>query len=175
MQQAVEIISRGNTLRGMVNIPDNIIGKVPTVIILHGFGGNKMGPHFIFVKLSRLLERIGIASVRFDFAGSGESDGEFSDMTISGELSDAENILQYIQTLDFVDTKNIAIVGFSMGGAIAAMLAAEYKKYIHSLCLWAPAGNMGEIVLKDWIGSKYPEFEKNDSVVPLFLIKFISC
>jgi len=175
MQQAVEIISNGNILRGMVNKPDDIIGKVPTVIILHGFGGNKMGPHFIFVKLSRLLETIGIASVRFDFAGSGESDGEFSEMTVSGELCDARSILQYVKTLDFVDTKNIAIVGFSMGGAIASMLAAEYKKYIHSLCLWAPAGNMGEIVLKDWIGSKYPEFEKNDSVVPLFLIKFISC
>lgn len=163
MQQAVEIISKGNTLRGMINKPSNIIEKVPTVVILHGFAGNKLGPHFIFVKLSRLLESIGIASVRFDFAGSGESDGEFSDMTISGELIDAENIFQYVKTLDFVDTKKIAIVGFSMGGAIASMLAAQYKQEIHSLCLWSPAGNMGEIVLKDWIGSKYSDLKKDGS------------
>ena len=160
MQQAVEIISRGNTLRGMIIKPDNILGKIPVVLLLHGFGGNKMGPHFIFVKLCRLLERMGIASVRFDFAGSGESDGDFSNMTISDELKDAQNILNFIKSLDFIDKTNIAVLGFSMGGAIASILASENKEDIHSLCLWSPAGNMGEIVINHWIGDKY-----NDALI----------
>jgi len=158
MQKAVEIKSQGLTLRGMLHIPENIEEKVPIVLILHGFAGNKMANHFMFVKLSRILEREGIASVRFDFGGSGESDGDFLDMTISGELADAKNILNYVKKLEFVDKNRIGVVGLSMGGAVASMLAGDKKNDIHTLCLWAPAGNMGEIVIDDFIGEKYEEF-----------------
>jgi len=147
MQKAVEIQSRGLTLRGMLHFPENVSGKVPIVLIFHGFTGNKMEPHFIFVKLSRLLESKGIASVRFDFGGSGESDGDFKDMTISRELEDAINILDYAKTLDFVDTSRIGVVGLSMGGAVGGMLAGERKEDIRTLCLWAPAANMKDITI----------------------------
>lgn len=147
MQKAVEIQSRGLTLRGMLHLPDGVSGKIPMIPIFHGFTGNKMEPHFIFVKLSRILEAKGIASVRFDFGGSGESDGDFIDMTISKELEDAKAILNYVKALDFVDTARIGVVGLSMGGAVASMLAGDCKEDIQSLCLWAPAGNMGELVI----------------------------
>ena len=98
MQKAVEIESRNLTLRGMLHIPDNAPGKVPVVCIFHGFTGTKVEPHFIFVKLSRRLEKTGIASLRFDFGGSGESDGDFEDMTILTELDDAKAILDYAKS-----------------------------------------------------------------------------
>ncbi|MBU3100525.1 MULTISPECIES: alpha/beta hydrolase [Clostridium] len=162
MQKVVEIDSENLRLRGMLHIPENINNKVPIVIIFHGFCGDKMGPHFIFVKLSRLLEKAGIACIRFDFAGSGESDGDFIDMTMDTELKDANNILNYVRTLDFVDNDRIGIVGLSMGGAIASMLAGERKSDIETLCLWAPAGNMGEIILeKHYIGAGFEEFMQN--------------
>jgi alpha/beta superfamily hydrolase len=148
MQRAVEVQSRNLTLRGMLHIPDGVTGKVPIVCIFHGFTGNKMEPHFIFVKLSRMLEAKGIASVRFDFGGSGESDGDFIDMTISNELEDAKTILNYAKALDFVDTNKIGIIGLSMGGAVASMLAGNCRADIQALCLWAPAGNMGELVMR---------------------------
>lgn len=161
MQKSIEIKSRNLTLRGMINTPDEAFGKLPTIIILHGFGGNKMGPHFMFVKFSKILADLGYASVRFDFAGSGESDGEFINMTLSGELEDAENILEYVKSLDFVDTQKIGVVGFSMGGAVASMLAGIHSKDIKALCLWSPAGNMSEIVVNDFIGQGYAQFLDN--------------
>lgn len=160
MQEAIEIKSRNQTLRGMLHIPDQADGKIPVIIILHGFGGNKMGPHFMFVKLSRLLEELGFASIRVDFAGSGESDGEFINMTLSGELEDAENILLYAKSLKFADTERIGVVGFSMGGAVASMLAGKHRDEIKALSLWAPAGNMAEIVINDFIGKAYGDFLK---------------
>jgi alpha/beta superfamily hydrolase len=116
-----------------------------------------MESHLIFVKLSRYLEKMGIASVRFDFAGSGESDGDFVDMTISGELSDAHNILDFVKTLDFIDSDRIGLVGMSMGGAIASMLAGQRNSEIKSLCLWAPAGTMADTISERYVGERLPE------------------
>jgi hypothetical protein len=148
MQKAVEMKSQGLTLRGMLHMPDNAAGKVPAVTIFHGFTGNKMEPHFIFVKLSRMLEKKGIASVRFDFGGSGESDGDFIDMTLSGEILDAHNILDFVKQLDGIDPERLGAVGLSMGGAVASALAGQRKDDIKCLCLWAPAGNMGELIMR---------------------------
>ena len=66
MQKAVELRSQGLTLRGMLHMPDNTTHKVPVVVLFHGLTGSKMAPHFIFVKLSSMHEKKGIASVRFE-------------------------------------------------------------------------------------------------------------
>lgn len=150
MQKAVEVQSRNLTLRGMLHVPDNASGKIPVVCIFHGFTGTKVEPHFIFVKLSRLLEKEGIASVRFDFGGSGESDGDFSGMTLYTELDDANAILDYARSLPFADAGRIGVVGLSMGGTIASVLAGDRREDIAALCLWAPAGNMGELITRGW-------------------------
>ncbi|MGE5614239.1 MAG: alpha/beta hydrolase [Bacillota bacterium] len=146
MQKAVEMVSQGLTLRGMLHMPDKSEGNVPVVVLFHGFTGNKMEPHFIFVKLSRMLEKKGIASVRFDFGGSGESDGDFVNMTLSGEVRDAHNILDYVKQLDGIDTGRIGAAGLSMGGAVASILASERNDEIKCLCLWAPAGNISALL-----------------------------
>ena len=60
------------------------------------------------MSFSRLLARQGIASARFDFLGSGESDGEFQDMTLSGEIADAGAILDWLGRVRGVDRRLIA-------------------------------------------------------------------
>lgn len=145
MQKPFELINNGLTLRGMLHIPDGVPGRIPGVVIYHGFTGNKMEPHFAFVKLSRELERAGIASIRPDFGGSGESDGDFRDMTVDTELSDAKAVLQYLRGLDFIDTGRIGICGLSMGGYIGGITAGDSRDLVKSLCMWAPAGNIKEI------------------------------
>ncbi|MPQ31721.1 alpha/beta hydrolase [Clostridium estertheticum] len=71
-------------------------------------------------------------------------------------------MLNYVRTLNFVDNDRIGIVGLSMGGAIASMLAGERKSDIETLCLWAPTGNMGEIILdKHYIGANFEKFRQN--------------
>lgn len=143
-------------------MPEGENKKAPIVIIYHGFCGDKMGPHFMFVKLCRNLEALGIASIRFDFSGSGESDGEFIDMTLGTEISEANNILDYVENLDFVDKEKIGILGFSMGGAIASVIAGDRKDEINTLCLWSPAGNMDKIILSDtYVGDKLDDFLEN--------------
>lgn len=146
MQNAIELAVDGLTLRGMLHKPDNTAPSYPVVAIYHGFTGQKAERHFVFVRLSRALAAAGLASVRFDFSGSGESDGEFAGMTLSGEVAEAKAILDYARSLPFADRSRVFVVGFSMGGAVASVVAGEAPDRVRALVLWAPAGNMPELI-----------------------------
>ncbi|WP_094551670.1 alpha/beta hydrolase [Petroclostridium xylanilyticum] len=144
MQQAIELRCDGLTLRGMIHIPELGKSKYPFVAIYHGFTGNKMEPQFMFVRLSRELEKAGVGSVRFDFSGSGESDGLFEEMSVSNEIKEAKHIFKFMSELEYADKNNLFMVGLSMGGLVASVAAPEVDR-VKALVLWAPAGNMAEI------------------------------
>lgn len=139
MEQYVECESRGLTLRGMLHIPDGHEGTVPFVILFHGFCDDRNEINFVHTELSRRLCQRGIASVRFDFAGSGESDGRFEDMTVSNEVADGQAILDYVLGLGFVDRRRVAIHGLSLGGCVASMVAGLRNEDVCALSLWCPA------------------------------------
>lgn len=132
---------RNIKIRGVVNKPD-FSGKFPCVVFCHGFTGNKIEHHFMFVDIARALEKLNIAAVRFDFTGSGESDGNFKEMTITTEVEDCEAVLEYCKTLDYVDRENINILGFSMGGTIAIINSAKHLDIIKNTILISPATDM---------------------------------
>lgn len=143
MEKYVELDTGKGILRGMLHIPDTeTTGKFSGVILYHGFSGARMEPGFMFVRFSRLLAEHNIASVRFDFLGSGESDGSFTDMTFSNEVEQASFILDYFKNLDVIDEDNIILLGLSMGGALAGYLSGMRSSELKGLVLWAPAGEM---------------------------------
>ncbi len=139
----------------MVHIPEQGKSPYPGVILYHGFGGNRMEPSFIFVRLSRLLMANGIASVRFDFLGSGESDGDFEEMTFSSEIEDGFDILDYFSGRPEIDRQRIFLLGSSMGGSIAGYVAGSKGSRgskvpeIKGLILWAAAGEMKELAREE--------------------------
>ncbi len=140
MQHYCEIPTPKGTLRGFFHKPNQ--DKHPVCLIFHGFTGQKTGTKFSYVQLSRMLEAKGIASFRFDFLGSGESDGNFVDMTFQDELSCARVILE--ECLKMENCTEIYVLGHSMGGAIASELAKLYPNVIKKMVLWAPAFNLPE-------------------------------
>ena len=77
MVRYIEVENRkGKILRGFLNLPDGV-AHPPVVLNLHGFGGSLSGYKYAHTHLARTLEVEGIACMRFDFYGCGESDGEF--------------------------------------------------------------------------------------------------
>ena len=129
--------SRRKTLRGMIHLPagTNARRRVPGVLFFHGFTGDRMESHWIFIKCARALAREGMASLRFDFYGSGESDGEFREMTLTGEIGDAMSAAKFLRSQKAVDSARIGICGLSMGGAVAACVARRARA--RSLVLWS--------------------------------------
>ncbi|KEO82276.1 alpha/beta hydrolase [Tumebacillus flagellatus] len=147
MQRAIELAFDGKTLRGMEHVPENAAGgRVPAVILYHGFTANKLQNHRMFWKLSRELEQLGAAAFRYDFLGSGESDGHFEEMTVSGEIAEAHAILDAVRQDPRIDENRIVLLGISMGGLVASVVAGDRPQEVRDLILLCPAGNMYDIV-----------------------------
>ena len=112
----------------------------PIAVLMHGFMANKkLEP---LKSIANELENRGIASLRFDFDGHGESEGRFRDMTVLTELEDARRVIDYVRRAGAYDS--IALVGHSQGGVVAGMIAGELGDEIKALVQLAPAA-----VLKD--------------------------
>ena len=130
----------GLTLKGTLERPTGS-GKCPITIIFHGLmssrGVGKGGMHDILTQ--KLLKR-GIAVIRFDFNGHGESGGEFEDMTVYGEILDAMAIMEYVRQLDWVS--EIYIAGHSQGALVGGMTAGYYRELVKKLVLMAPAATI---------------------------------
>jgi uncharacterized protein len=137
MERLIEFANRaGHQLRGMIHLPEET-GRIPApgVVLFHGFTGDRLESHWLFVKCSRALARAGLASLRFDFFGSGESEGEFREATLETEIGDAEDAVDFFGRQDGVDSGRIGLLGLSLGGAVAALTAERVGA--RALVLWS--------------------------------------
>ena len=111
--------------------------RCPMVVLCHGFGGRKEGQ--LFELIADSLQAHGVASIRFDFNGHGESEGRFEEMTVPNEIEDAKHVIEYVRDLRYVS--DVALAGHSQGGVVAAMTAGELEQGdIKAVALMAPAG-----------------------------------
>ncbi len=142
----ISIKRDGLTLRGDLLKPDGK-EKCPAAIIFHGLMSDRGNVRRnLFTKIAdRLLEK-GIAVIKFDFDGHGESDGDFSDMNVYSEILDAAKVIDYVRNLDFVT--DIYIVGHSQGALVGGMIAGYYREYVSKLVMLAPAATIKDDALK---------------------------
>jgi uncharacterized protein len=136
METNVRFKSCGYNLSGVLHIPVKGELPYPVVVMFHGFTGNKSEGHFIFTKTARCLSDKGIAVLRFDFMGSGDSEGRFEDMTLYTEMKDGESALNFILQDKRFNKNRVGILGLSMGAITASFIASEYRT--KALILWSP-------------------------------------
>ena len=155
MIKHVEIANKsGKMLRGYLDYPDNFNGEI--VVMFHGFTGNKTEHAKHFLNFSRIISKYGYASLRMDFFGNGESDGEFYDFTMDTLIDDAKVIVECAFNLQGV--KKVTLMGFSMGGAVATYLSGKLGNRISKLLLWSAAVNINDLIKKH-----YEDAVKNES------------
>jgi len=133
----IQMENEGLKMHGVLHKPYGIT-KGPGVLFCHGFGGHKVGKYRLYVLLAERLSKMGISSLRFDFRFNGDSEGDFDNMTIAGEISDTLVAIDYLRSCDQVDPARIGIFGKSLGGIVAVRAAAKIGD-VKSLALWAPA------------------------------------
>lgn len=141
----VTIDRQGVPIAGTLNLPDGVENP-PVVLMLHGFTGSRNefpvagGDVGLFTHAAAKLAEAGIASLRIDFAGSGQSGGAWADTTFSSQIADAVAAFDYLQTLGRVDGARVAILGYSQGGLVASHVA-QHRPEADSVVLWAPVTN----------------------------------
>ena len=139
----------GHTLAGTFTRPRSG-GPFPAVVLISGSGPQDrdealMG-HRPFLVLSDHLTRRGIAVLRFDDRGVGESTGDFGSATTEDFATDALAGVAYLKSRDDVDPGAIGLAGHSEGGLIAPM-AAVRSSDVSYIVLMAGTGVNGEQIL----------------------------
>ena len=107
----------------------------PCAILSHGFTVDGTESHRMFLKLADHLAAKGIIAINFDYRGSGYSDGDFEDLTITREIEDLKTVVEYVVSMQEVDKDRIIVIGQSLG-SYAAILALHSDKRIKAFVLW---------------------------------------
>ena len=136
IREAITLINEGKKIFAILHRPLHS-SPVPAIVICPGFAGSKCGKFRLFVTLGKELAKRGIAVLRFDYRGAGDSEGEFSEITLEGKISDTLKCLDFLAHDPRIDADRLGLLGRSLGGAIAVLAAGRYKT-IKSLALWAP-------------------------------------
>lgn len=131
-------------------------GKFPVVVGCHGFTANKNGSKL--TELSKRLPEEGIALLRFDFSGLGESEGDFAETTIGKNAQELHSAIEFVKTLEFVDKDRIGVFGSSMGGMVT-LVEASSNPDIKAISLAAPACKF-DYPVRHYTPEQLREFEK---------------
>jgi len=128
-------------LAGTLTIPEGD-GPFAAVLLIAGSGAldrdESMNGHRPFLVLADRLTRSGLAVLRVDKRGVGESEGELRVATTTDLAMDAEAAFTYLETRAEVDSSRIGMVGHSEGGLIACMLAARNRAVAFLVLMAAP-------------------------------------
>ena len=100
-------------------------GRSPTLMFLPGYASDMDGTKAL--ALDAFAEQSGLAMLRFDYSGTGLSDGAFEDGTLGGWLDEA------LHLLDNLVSGPVILVGSSMGGWIALLMAKERPERVRSM------------------------------------------
>lgn len=114
--------------------------ELPLVVLCHGFTGNRQGDGH-FAPLAEDLAAHGIATVRLDFAGCGDSTEPYANYTLANMAADVDSVIGYMQAS--YGTGKTALVGHSMGGRLASLYPQLGQYPVTALALWSPANGTG--------------------------------
>lgn len=125
---------RGERVFAAHHIPDRAARGI--AVLCHPLGEEKLWAHRVFVSLARELARGGIAVLRVDCRGEGDSDREFQASDLD---SRAEDIALAIDTMRawHPSAHDITLIGLRFGAAVAAAAAAA-RNDVSRLVLWDP-------------------------------------
>jgi alpha-beta hydrolase superfamily lysophospholipase len=110
----------GLQLRGTLVAPDRPAGQA--VVLVHGGGVTREEGGF-FARLATGLAEAGVASLRFDLRGHGQSQGRQEDLTLSAVLNGIHVALRHVG--EATGAQVVSLLGASFGGGICAYYTAK--------------------------------------------------
>jgi pimeloyl-ACP methyl ester carboxylesterase len=150
--EKIKIKNGKNTIGATLVLPKDFSESTSIVVLASGSGPQNrdceiMG-HKPFWVIADHLVKNGIASLRFDDRGVGESSGVFADADLSDFASDVVACVKYLRKEKKYKTHKIGLAGHSEGGMHTLMAATSYKKVDFIIQLSAAGTNGGEVLIE---------------------------
>ena len=144
-EQDVKFANLGDdiTLAGTLTYPESG-GPFPAAILISGAGPQDrneegFGGHRFFQVLADDLTKRGIAVLRYDDRGVGESTGSQEKATSADLAEDVKAAFQFLKTCSFINPQKIGLIGHSEGGFIAQIVASELGEIAYIVLMAGPA------------------------------------
>jgi len=110
---------RGEKLAGVLHLPGEG-SSLAGAVLCHGMESTKSSAKI--VAMSDALRERGLTGLRFDFAGSGESAGDFADISYSRQVDDLSAAVAHLMA---TGVKRVGLIGSSMGGSVVLLFAGS--------------------------------------------------
>jgi pimeloyl-ACP methyl ester carboxylesterase len=135
---AETVVTLDQGVVGTLSVPEG--GATgPAVVMLHGFASSRDEIGGIFAAQAAALAEAGIASLRIDFRGYGDSTSVTeASITIDRMLEDSAIARAHLASVDGVDDERVGVLGYSFGAAIAMLDQQNYP----AIVTW---GQMGDL------------------------------
>ncbi len=124
----------GIRLHAKLDRPEGL-EKTPLCIIVHGLTGYMEEEHI--VAISAAMNDFGIATLRVELYGHGQSDGAFEDHDLAKWLHNLDTVTDYAKSLDFVT--DLYLCGHSQGGLAVVIQAGRRPEEYKAILPLAPA------------------------------------
>ncbi len=164
-QAAISFTSKGLTLEGIISTPEGLPAPYPAVVVCHPhprLGGDMHNA--VVLAVCRAADGRGMATLRFNFRGVGESEGQPGDGR--GEQEDVRAALDVLRRWPGMDRGRLALAGYSFG---ASVVLGGIQGYRAARCLVFIAPPLSAVRESRVKGDKRPKLfvvGSNDRIAP---------
>lgn len=140
------------TLAGTLTAPEGD-GPHPAVVLVSGSGpqdrNSELMGHRLFHVLADHLTRQGIAVLRYDERGVGESEGpSFPASTTEAYARDAASATRFLKEHSRVDAERVGLIGLSEGGLVGPMVHTQHEPLAFLVLMAGPAVPGRDIIIE---------------------------
>ena len=161
MRQDIEFKTKDDvTLRGWHYLPDNRGGKLPTIVMAHGFSAVK---EMYLDRFAEAFVHAGLASLVFDNRNFGASDGEpRQEIDPWQQVRDYRDAITYAETLAETDPERIGIWGSSYSGGhvlVVGAIDSRVRCVVSQVPLISGHANARRLIRADFIAGLQKMFD----------------
>ncbi|MDP6420118.1 MAG: hypothetical protein QF672_02165 [SAR202 cluster bacterium] len=164
-QAAISFRSKRLTLDGVLSTPEQSNGDPAAVLVCHShptLGGSMSDP--VVMAICQAADGAGMATLRFNFRGVGESEGKFTNGEEEGH--DVKAALDTLRKWPGIDGDRVAIAGYSLG---AAIILDDLKRLKRAQAIALVVPTVASLRNPKFVGDKRPKLVvagQNDKVAP---------
>ncbi|MEG2420564.1 MAG: alpha/beta fold hydrolase [Oscillospiraceae bacterium] len=145
----------------IITRPNAETEKSGAVVMLHGTGSDKNEAGGAYAAAAPYMAKCGVATIRIDFMGNGESKADYKNYSYTSANVDAKAAADYMAKQTYIDPAKIGVMGWSQGGTNALLAAAKYPETFKAVVTWAGATDLTGLFGADNFEKAYATAKKD--------------